>query len=216
VSDGPRQLIPRPPAWSLEPPREWRTDLDLANLVGAPPVRPLDSGPIAPIMPDARLSAVLMLLTDGVAERPGVHVLATRRADHLRNHAGEVSFPGGRVEPGEHPVAAALREAAEEVALAPEGLSIHGEIGHLNTYVSRSYIVPIVASVATPPELAPHAREVEAAFWVPLAELVAPGVHHAERWVRGELDAIVEFFELAHDTIWGATARMLVDLLGAR
>jgi 8-oxo-dGTP pyrophosphatase MutT (NUDIX family) len=216
VSDGSRQLIPRPPAWSLEPAREWRTDLDLASLVGAPPVIPLGSVAHEPLTPDALLSAVLVLLTDGMPARDGVHVLVTRRAAHLRNHAGEVSFPGGRVEPGESAVAAALREADEEVALSPTGLSIHGEIAHVHTFVSRSYIVPVVATVAAPPALTPHPGEVEAVFWVALADLVADGVHRTERWVRGELDWLVEFFELPHDTIWGATARMLVDLLAVR
>lgn len=164
--------------------------------------------------PGSRLSAVLVLLTDTLPGREGVHVLTTRRATSMRRHAGEVSFPGGGVDPGETPVAAALREAHEEVGLEPDGVTLHGELTHLNTYVSRNYIVPIVATVDEPPTgFRIDPREVDEARWTALAELVAPGVHHTERWVRGEYDSLIEFFELPDDTIWGATARMLVDLL---
>ena len=76
--------------------------------------------------------------------------------------------------------------------------------------------VPTTVSVATPPALTPHPGEVEDVFWVALADLVADGVHRTERWVRGELDWLVEFFDLPHDTIWGATARMLVELLAVQ
>lgn len=212
-----RQSIPRPPGWSPVDGPAWRSDVDLHALTSTPPVAPVGSyaevlAPVGWPQPP-RLSAVLVALSDGLPDRSGVHVLVTRRADHLRHHAGEVSFPGGRVEPDESPVVAALREAAEEVALAPHAVDVRGELPHLHTYVSGSYIVPIVGVVERPPALVPNPEEVDAAYWVPVTELLAPGVHHRELWRRGEPDVSLEFFDLADDIVWGATARVLVSLL---
>lgn len=166
--------------------------------------------------PRSRWSAVLVALTDTLPERPGTpHVLVTRRSPHLRNHAGEVSFPGGRVEPGEDAVRAALRESSEEVSLDPGVVRVHGELPHVHTFVSQSYIVPVVAEVPEPAELVPNPHEVDTAYWVPLELLTRPGVHHRELWTRDGQTAPIEFFELDDDIIWGATARMLVSLLAA-
>lgn len=213
----PRQRIPRPADWSPASGPTWRTDVDLHALTTRPPVAPVgayaeDLAPLGWPAPP-RLSAVLVALSDSLPDRPGVHVLVTRRADHLRNHAGEVSFPGGRIDPDESPVDAALREATEEVALAPHLVDVHGELPHLSTFVSRSHIVPIVGVVHDPPPLVPNPGEVDAAYWVAIADLLAPGVHHRELWVRGDPAVTLEFFELPDDTVWGATARVLVSLL---
>lgn len=214
---GGRQVIPRPAAWAPVPPKRWRSDLgDLGALVSRPPVAPIGARPTEMLFSESRLSAVLVLLTDALPQRPGIHVLTTRRASSLRSHASEVSFPGGRLERGETPPDAALREAHEEVGLDPDGVALHGELTHVNTYVSRNYIVPIIATVTEPPvQFTLDPQEVETAEWTAIADLVVPGVHHTERWVRGEYDSLIEFFELPDDTIWGATARMLVDLLAA-
>ena len=85
-----------------------------------------------------------MLLADDDAGNAGV--LLTRRSTALRNHAGEISFPGGRIDPGETEVAAALREANEEVGLDPAAVEVIGELDHLATVVSRSHIVPVIAA----------------------------------------------------------------------
>ena len=98
--------------------------------------------PLAPAFPDARPSAVLVALADGPS---GAEVLLTRRSWDLRSHKGEISFPGGRIDAGESPAEAALREAQEEVGLDPAAIEVVGELEHLNTVVSRSYIVPVVA-----------------------------------------------------------------------
>ncbi len=79
--------------------------------------------------------------------------------------------------------------------------------------VSRSYIVPKVATVPHRPELTPHAAEVDRVFWLPLAELMAPGIYRSERWGSRPVDHVLHFFVTDDETIWGATARMLVDLL---
>ena len=154
---------------------------------------------------------MLIALADGPS---GAEVLLTRRSRHLRNHQGEISFPGGRLDPGETPVAAALREAHEEVGLDPSTVDLIGELEHLNTVVSRSYIVPIVGRLPATLPLHPATEEVERVLWLPLAELVRPDTYRSERWGRTPTDRLLHFFELDDETVWGATAHMLVDLLG--
>lgn len=170
------------------------------------------------MQPQARLSAVLVLL----AERGnGVDVLLTRRSLAMSSHPGEVSFPGGRVDPDESAHEAAVREAHEEVGLPPNSVVVHGELTHLNTYVSRSYIVPVVASIDAETladiEITPMTMEVDRVLWTPVADLVAPGVHHTERWMRPDqapqiTEATLHFLDTSTDVVWGATARILVDL----
>ncbi len=169
---------------------------------------------LAPPFPGARNSAVLVVLHDtGTGGIDGVEALFTKRAQHLRNHKGEISFPGGRMEPGETPVETALREAWEEVALDPALVTVVGELDHLSTVVSNSYIVPVVATVDERPELQPHAGEVDRILWVPLDELARSDTYREEWWGIGDLERPIHFFELDDETIWGATARMLHQLL---
>jgi 8-oxo-dGTP pyrophosphatase MutT (NUDIX family) len=166
--------------------------------------------PLLPAFPDARASAVLIALAEGPQ---GPEVLLTRRSWELRHHRGEVSFPGGRLDPGETAVDAALREAHEEVGLDPSHVSVHGELEHLNTVVSRSYIVPKVATVPEPLPLRGETMEVDRVMWVPLAEFTRPDTYRSEVWRIGATDRVLHFFELDDETVWGATAHMLVDLL---
>jgi 8-oxo-dGTP pyrophosphatase MutT (NUDIX family) len=214
------QLIPRPDSWQRGPEVPWE-DAD-------PPWRPtLDQLSATAIVerqeivlqPQARLSAVLVLLAE--RER-GVEVLLTRRSLALTSHPGEVSFPGGRVDPDESAHEAALREAHEEVGLAPPSVTVLGELGHLNTILSRSYIVPVLATIdpetLARTDIAPMTMEVDRVLWTPIAALAAPGAHHTERWMRAEQlpdipEATLHFFDTPTDVVWGATARILVDLL---
>jgi len=153
---------------------------------------------------------VLVLLHEG---DDGPELLFTRRTMHLRSHRGEISFPGGRMDPGETPVDTALREAFEEVALDPALVTVHGELDHLSTVVSQSYIVPVVATIESKPELTPHDHEVDRILWVSLAELARPDTFREEWWGTAPLDRRVFFFELDDETIWGATGRMVYQLL---
>lgn len=163
-----------------------------------------------PEFPGARHSAVLIALTDGP---DGPCVLLTRRSWELRHHKGEISFPGGRMDPGETAAETALREAHEEVGLDPAVVRIRGELEHLNTVVSRSYIVPKVGIVDEPPELSGRTMEVDRVLWVPLAELTRPDTYRSEVWGFGSTHRTLHFFHLDDETIWGATGRMLFDLL---
>ena len=159
---------------------------------------------------DARLSAVLVVLADG---DDGAEVLLTRRSMHLRSHRGEVSFPGGRLDPGEGYVAAALREAYEEVGLAPDSVSVVGHLQPLGTAVSRNWIVPVVALLPTPIPLEGRTSEVDRVLWVPLRDLTQPGTFREEHWPTPAGERPIFFFELDDETVWGATARMLHQLL---
>lgn len=176
--------------------------LDLVRRVFAERVGPAGGTPTS--------SAVLVALFEEAGE---ARVVLTRRAGHLRRNPAEVAFPGGRLEPGELPVAAALREAAEEVALDPRDVEIIGELAPLAT-ISGTSITPFVGVLASRPTLRPNPAEVEHAFDVALADLLGEDVFEAETWTtreRGERPMF--FFHLEEDTIWGATARVLMDLL---
>jgi 8-oxo-dGTP pyrophosphatase MutT (NUDIX family) len=161
----------------------------------------------------ARPSAVLVPLYD---EGGLAHVVLTRRTWGLRTHQGEVSFPGGRVEPGESPVDGARREAWEEIALDPASVEVIGELDHLATVSSGSFISPFVGVLPGRPETRPSPHEVEAVLHVPLAELLDPEVFREEHWTfpGGRVQPIT-FFELVGDTVWGATAALLRQLLTA-
>jgi len=191
----------------FDPPWPIGTQLAVDAIVA--PV-PEHSAPLLPSFPDARVSAVLIALVDG---EDGAEVLLTRRSMLMRNHAGEVSFPGGRLDPGETPIETALREAHEEVGLDPDTPTVVGELAHLNTVVSNSYIVPVVSVLERRPHVEPRTGEVDRVFWTPLSELVRPGTYRMERWGSPPMDRLLHFFELDDETVWGATAHMLVDLL---
>lgn len=206
---GGKQHIPRPEVWTehAEPPwpvpARWTVDDLLAPIVAQP-------APITPSFPDPRLSAVLIALHEG---EHGAEVLLTRRSMDLRNHRGEISFPGGRMDPGETPTQTALREAHEEVGLDPTLPRVVGELAHLSTLVSRSYIVPIVSVLPERPTLVPRSPEVDRVLWITIEDLTREGTYRMERWGDPPMDRPLHFFELDDETVWGATARMLVELL---
>jgi len=172
---------------------------------------------IEPLGPPALPAAVLVALFEEDGE---ARVVLTRRSSELRAHRGEVSFPGGRIDTGETPEVAALREAYEEVALAPSSVTLTGWLHPVLTFASGSLIMPVVGVLDAPPELTPSPSEVERVFDVALADLVADGVFSEERWrvpgrpVPTSADGSfpVWFFEAAGELIWGATARMLFEL----
>jgi 8-oxo-dGTP pyrophosphatase MutT (NUDIX family) len=156
-----------------------------------------------------RHSAVLVALYDD----DGAHVVLTRRSPLLRSHRWEVSFPGGRSDGDETPWGTALREAAEEVALDPTLVTPIGELDQFVTVGSRSLVHPLVGTLPERPSLAPAPDEVEQILYVPLAELTADGVFREELWTIGDAVRAITFFELVGDTVWGATAAMLRQLL---
>jgi 8-oxo-dGTP pyrophosphatase MutT (NUDIX family) len=161
--------------------------------------------------PPSPAAAVLCALFD---EDGQAQVVLTRRSSKLRSHAHQVSFPGGRIDPGERPVQAALREAQEEVGLDPATVLILGELSQLCTAANPAPITPFVGALPDRPVLHPNPAEVERAFTVPIVELIGPEVYHEEVWAFPDgTERFMHFFDLIGDTVWGATARMLRELL---
>ncbi len=222
---GGSQVIPTPitrkpgqqPAWfGLE------VDLSLSTVLSRLSGRISDVGVTSSPRSDERISAVMGLLVDGPS---GAEILLTRRSTKLNSHRGEISFPGGRTDEGESIVDAAIRETFEEVGIAASSLAVHCELSPLSTFVSRSYIVPVIASIPFKPQLHLNEDEVERALWVPLAELIRPDTYVSEIWSFATAAQLenhdgdrpshqpMHFFYLDDETVWGATARMLHELL---
>ena len=157
---------------------------------------------------DLRPAAVLVPL---VPRGPTLTVLLTQRTEHLVHHPGQISFPGGRAEKHDAgPTATALREAEEEIGLAPAQVEI---LGYLNRYetITGFAVTPVVGFVRPPLALRPDPSEVAAAFEVPLGFILDPRNHRRDsRLVKGERR---EYYVLPYQNyyIWGATAAMLVD-----
>lgn len=183
-------------------------------------VRALDDPPSAPGWNHAELSDVLgaaprraaavLVLVIGRAD--GLSILLTRRTEHLTQHAGQISFPGGGVDPGDRDaVATALRETQEEVGIDPAQMHPFGYLDCLET-VSGFCVTPVVAELDGNYSAMPNPHEVAEVFEVPLIFFLDPASLRRRRIdYRGRPRDIIEFF---HDgkTIWGATAAILLSL----
>jgi 8-oxo-dGTP pyrophosphatase MutT (NUDIX family) len=161
---------------------------------------------------DARTLTAASVLVPLVARESGVSVLFTQRTAHLKDHPGQISFPGGRVEEEDaSPAATALREAHEEIGLASTAIEVLGCLPEHAT--STGFLVTPVVGIVTPPfELSLHADEVAQAFEVPLAFLMNAANHEPHSWTR---DGVVRHaIALRYDEhfIWGATAAIVMTL----
>jgi 8-oxo-dGTP pyrophosphatase MutT (NUDIX family) len=175
----------------------------LANLIGTPSVEleALLAGP-------SQQAAVLL----GLVERPGgISILLTERASHLVHHAGQISFPGGRLnDPSEGYVAAAIREANEEVGLAAHQVDVLGRLPPRLTGTGFA-VTPIVGWLAASFEAVPDPAEVRSAFEVPIEHLLAPANRKQSIRERyGSRFISYEFYFEQH-RIWGATAAILTE-----
>ena len=232
------QSIPRPERWEFGDPAPWAhldarvlEGLNIARVKAALHSRGLTQIPELPfaahertikvadgIPPEGPLrdSAVLIALFEEEGE---ARVILTRRSSRLRTHKGEVSFPGGRRDEGEDFIETALREAHEEIGLPPSAVDVIGALAPIVTLVSGALIQPIVGVLPQRPAYVRSPYEVERVFDVSLSELLAEDVFHEERWFRPELSVPgrdhfpLWFFEVSGEMIWGATGRLLVDLL---
>ncbi len=148
-----------------------------------------------------------------IVNRPeGLTVLFTQRTDHLSNHAGQISFPGGRTEERDRtPEHTALRETEEEVGLSPEYVTT---LGRLDDYVTRTgfIVTPVVGLVEPPFSVRPDPYEVAEVFEVPLSFLLNPSNHARHSWLFEGRQRY--FYAMPYEDyfIWGATAGMLINL----
>ncbi len=194
--------------------------LEDAGRVGSSPAEPVEltGADRATRGAITRRSAVLVVLFEHAGE---TEVVLTRRARNLRHHRGEVALPGGRSDPGETPWDTATREAREEVGLDPGALRAAGWLTPIATFASGSAIWPVVGTLDVAPRLVPDPAEVERAFTVRLTDLAADGAFVEERWRRDERRpgtdehgyVAISFFKVPGDLIWGATARVLNELV---
>jgi len=174
-----------------------------------PRLRP--PGPWPPGRPGERQAAVLVPFV-GAAGEPTL--LFIRRAEGLDVHSGQVAFPGGNRDPEDAgPVATALREAQEEVGLAPAEVEVLGLLPDVVTMTTGYCITGVVALLAAGAVPRPDRREVAEAFTVRLAALADPAVYREEvRTVNGPTRR-VPYFDVAPHLIWGATGRVVRTLL---
>lgn len=163
----------------------------------------------ARIIPGDLTPAAVLIAVTREAEP---QLLLTRRSADLRRHPGQIAFPGGRVDPDDaDAVAAALREAEEEVALARHEVEV---LGQLDTYETGTgyAITPVVGLVPAGLALIPQASEVAAIFHVPFAHVIDPANHEIRNGVwQGQTRRVYVIHHGAHE-IWGATAGILVNL----
>jgi 8-oxo-dGTP pyrophosphatase MutT (NUDIX family) len=157
-----------------------------------------------------RAAAVLL----PIVVRPEPSLIFTVRTDSLSSHRGQISFPGGAIDPSDgSPEGAALRETQEELGLPPSDVRVLGRLDAVETYVSGYVVTPVVGWLEQPPELTPNPAEVAHVFSVPIGELtdeirVDPGFlfrgrsYPTEAWIWDDY------------VIWGVTARILRAFLG--
>jgi 8-oxo-dGTP pyrophosphatase MutT (NUDIX family) len=177
---------------------------DTPELIGGDVLEGEEPGGPGPVTPAAVLVAVV--------DRREPTVLLTLRPETMRKHPGQVSFPGGRIDPGDDgPVAAALREAEEEIGLARDMVEVIGIADRYRT-VTGFEVTPVVAIVPPDLPLTPHPGEVADVFEAPLDYLLDPAHQHMRRtfWRGRER----HYYEIDWDgrRIWGATAAMIVNL----
>ena len=189
----------------------------LHPLDALPAERAWNHGELDGLMPPTlREAAVLMGLVD---REDGPRVLFTRRTEHLRHHAGQVSFPGGAMEPGDaDAVAAALRETHEEIGVEAASIEPLGLLDPMAT-ITGFRVVPVVARIDPGYRAIPDPNEVAEVFELPLDFLLAPdSLFHAEMPWRGRIRRIAELRPWPggdHARVWGATA-IIIDNLRQR
>jgi 8-oxo-dGTP pyrophosphatase MutT (NUDIX family) len=160
--------------------------------------------------PGLRESAVLAPLFIRDAQP---YLVFTKRRAALRNHGGQISFPGGARDPDDStPLHTALRETREELGIPPETIEVLGMLDEVPT-ITNFRILPFVGAIPTDFAYLPSPDEIEKVIEVPLVHLFNPSVHRVERrWVM-ESEREIYFYDYGPNVIWGVTARILRGLL---
>ena len=179
-----------------------RSSSDLRSLLLAPAdAEKLDA--------HGRTEAAVLVPMHGWPENPGL--VFTERKSDLNRHAGEISFPGGRRDGNEELLDTALREAEEEIGLAPDNVEVVGALPPIGTFVTNYKVHPFVGLIQEGMRFEPNPTEVESVLVASLDDLVA--AYAKRRLVRRGVPIKTDTYEIADKLIWGATARILTDFL---
>ena len=209
------EIIPRPGKWWIGDPSPWSNAVDkkltLEQVIQAVEKHTPNSIEKEDLEEYTQEAGVLVALYE---ENNSVYVVLTRRSPHLSTHAHQVSFPGGHQEEKDSDLwDTALREAYEETKLDSSLPKMIGELDPIVTVGSGTLIHPFVALLPNRPELTANSDEVEAIRHVDLAELLEEETWREEYWERNGQSQAITFFEIPDETIWGATANILRQLL---
>lgn len=186
--------------------------MSLAQRLRAALANPCTEPLLAGDLPDERAAATVeAAVLVAITERPQPGLILTVRREHLRTHGGQIALPGGRIDGGEDAVAAALREAAEEVALDPAQVDVVATLDAYRT-VTGYIITPVIGVVPPGLPLTPHDLEVADCFEAPLAHVLDPANHRRESAVFRGLNRHYYVIDWNGRRIWGATAAMLINL----
>ncbi len=179
----------------------------------------LDMAPASRLAPDAltienkpcRKAAVMAILFPMANT---TCVLLTKRRQNLKKHAGQISFPGGKQEKDETLIQTALRETEEEIGLRSQEIELVGSLSPIYINVSNFCVYPFVGTLPdSPTGLKPQDSEVERILSVPLQTLADPAIEKRENWMINGTELTVPYYDYDGETIWGATAMMLAELL---
>ncbi len=155
-----------------------------------------------------RAAVLVPLYADELGD---VRVVLTKRPMTMPTHAGHIAFPGGRPDPDDGgPVGTALREAEEEVGISPDSVELMGFLPTIHTVEFTLFVVPVVGRLPGVPELRPSPREVEKVLLPRVEDLADDSAWRFELWQGRK----VWFYELEGEILWGATAKMVRDLVG--
>jgi 8-oxo-dGTP pyrophosphatase MutT (NUDIX family) len=180
----------------------------LRAALATPPTQPPIVGDLQELRAEAALPAAVLI---AVTDRPQPGVILTVRREHLRTHAGQIAFPGGRLDPGEEAVAAARREAQEEILLDPAAVDVAGSIEPYRT-VTGYVVTPVLGVIPPDLPLQPHEHEVADWFEAPFDYLLdSANQHRRSALFQGRTRHYYEIF-WEDRRIWGATAAMIVNL----
>ena len=180
----------------------------LRAALATPPTQPPIVGDLQELRAEAALPAAVLI---AVTDRPQPGVILTVRREHLRTHAGQIAFPGGRLDPGEDAVAAARREAQEEILLDPAAVDVAGSIEPYRT-VTGYVVTPVLGVIPPDLPLQPHEHEVADWFEAPFDYLLdSANQHRRSALFQGRTR---HYYEIVWEDrrIWGATAAMIVNL----
>jgi 8-oxo-dGTP pyrophosphatase MutT (NUDIX family) len=172
-------------------------------------ILPSDDGSL--IQGDLRAAAVLIAL---FVREDTLHVVLTKRTENVRTHQGQVAFPGGSFEAGDDSLErTALRESHEEVGLDPAHVRVLGVLEDLPTFVSGFQVRPFVGEIPHPYEFVPDVSEVDHVFSPPLAVFADPSRRREEVRQRDGREFVMTSYDVDGNLVWGATARMLEQLV---